>query len=52
MYREVSGKISKLKNNFLQLSLLLQPIMIPIIFFCNLKISTQYEECPQNKKKP
>jgi hypothetical protein len=34
-----SGKISKLNNNFLlQFSLLLQPIMILIIFSCNLKI--------------
>jgi len=38
MYWEVSGKISKLKDNFLQESLLLQPIVILIIFFCNLKI--------------
>jgi len=38
MYWEGSGKISKLKNNYLQESLLLQSIMILIIFFCNLKI--------------
>ena len=37
-YWEGSGKISKLKNNFLQESLCLQPIMILILFFCNLKI--------------
>jgi len=36
MYWGGSGKISKLKNNFLQESLLLQPIMILIIVFCNL----------------
>jgi len=30
MYWEGSGKISKLKNNFLQESLLLQPFMILI----------------------
>jgi hypothetical protein len=48
MYWERSGKVSKLENNFLQESLLLQPIMIPITFFCNLKIFILSEECPQN----
>ena len=38
MYWEGSGKIYKLKNNFLQESLRLQPIMILILFFCNPKI--------------
>jgi len=47
MYWEGSGKISKLKNNFLQESLLLQSIMILIIFFCNLKILILSVECPQ-----
>jgi hypothetical protein len=37
-YWEGSGKISKLKNNFLQQSLRLQPIMILIFFFWNLTI--------------
>jgi len=41
MYWEESGKISKLKNNFLQKSLLLQPVTILIIIFCNLKIFIQ-----------
>jgi len=50
MYWEVSGKISKLKKNFLQESLLLQPIMILIIFFCNLKIFILSEDCPQNNR--
>jgi len=50
MYWEGSGKISKLKNNYLQESLLLQSIMILIIFFCNLKIFILSEECPQNNK--
>jgi len=46
MYWEGSGEISKLKNNFLQESLLPQPIMILIIFFCNLKIFILSVECP------
>ena len=46
IYWERSGKIYNLKNNFLQEWLLLQSIMILIIFFCNLKIFTQSEECP------
>ena len=40
-----SGKICKLKK-ILQESLLLQPIMILINFFCNLKIFILSEECP------
>jgi len=48
MYWERSDMISKLENNFLQESLLPQPIMILIIFFCNLKIFTLSQECPQN----
>jgi len=47
IYWEGSGKSSKLKNNFLQESLLLQPIMILIIFFCNLKILILSEKYPQ-----
>jgi len=50
MYWEGSGKISKLKNSFLHKSLLLQPNMILIIFFCNLKIFILSEEYPQNNK--
>ena len=37
MYWEESGKISKLKNNFLYESQFLQPIMILIIFFATWK---------------
>ena len=44
------GKISKLGNNFLHESLLLQPITILIIFFCNLKILILSGEFPQNNK--
>jgi hypothetical protein len=47
MYWEGSGKVSKLKNNFLQQSLFLQPIMILIIFFCNQKIFILSEKYPQ-----
>ena len=47
MFWESSGKISKL-NNFLQESLLLQPIVIVIIFSCNLKMYILSEKCPQN----
>jgi len=50
MYWEGNGKISKLKNNFLQELLLLQPIMILIIFLCNLIIFILSEECPHNNK--
>jgi hypothetical protein len=50
IYWEVRGKISKLKNNFLHESLLLQPIIILIIFFCNLKIFMLSGEFPQNNK--
>jgi len=50
MYWEGSGKISKLKKNYLQGSLILQPIMILIIFFCKLKIFILSEKCPQNSK--
>jgi len=50
MYWDGSGKISKLKNDFLQESLFLQPIMILIIFFCDLKIFILSEEYRQNNK--
>jgi len=50
MYWDESGKISKLKNNFLYESQFLQPIMILIIFFCNLKIFILSGEFPQNNK--
>jgi len=50
MYWEGSNKISKLKNNFLQESLLPQPIMILIIFFCNMKIFILSMEYPKNNR--
>ena len=50
MYWEVSGNFPNLKYNFLQVSLILQCIMILIIFFCNMKIFTLSEEYPQNNK--
>jgi len=50
MFWEGSGGISKLKNSFLYESLLLQPIMILIILFCNLKIFILCGEFPQNNK--
>jgi len=50
MYWEGSGMISKFKNDFLQESLHVQPIMNVIIFFCKLKIFILSEECPQNNK--
>jgi len=50
MYWDGSGNILKLKNNFLQESLLLQPIMILIIFVFNLKIFIVSGECSQNNK--
>jgi len=37
MYREGSGEILSLINSFLHESLLLHPIIILIILFCNLK---------------
>jgi hypothetical protein len=45
-----TGKNSKLKNNFLEVSLILQPIMAVIIFYFNLKIFIRSAECPQNNK--
>ena len=51
MYWDGSGQISMLKNNFLQESLLLQPMMILIIFFCKIKIFILSDECPKNKNK-
>ena len=48
MYCEGNGKISKLENNFLHESLLLQPIMILIILFDNLKIFILSGDFPQN----
>jgi len=50
MYWEGSGKISKLKNGFLHESILLQPIMILIILFWNLKIFILDGDFPQNNK--
>ena len=44
---EESGKIPKLKNNFLKESLLLLSMMILIIFFCSLKFFILSEECPR-----
>jgi len=44
-----SGKIYKLKKKFYK-SLLLQPIMIPVISFSNLQIFILSAECPQNNK--
>ena len=38
MYCEGSGRIFRLRNNSLHDSVFLQPIIILIIFFCNLKI--------------
>jgi len=46
MYWEGRGKISKLRNIFLHVSLLLQPIMILIIFFSNLQILILSGEFP------
>jgi len=48
VYWEGRDKISKLGNNFLHESLLLQPIMILLIFFCTLKILIWSGEFPQN----
>jgi len=50
MYWEGSSKIYKLKNTYLQESLLLQTTIILIIFFCDLKIFMLFEECSQNNK--
>ena len=41
------GKISNSLNKFLHETLLLQPMIIPIIFFCALNIFKQYGEFPQ-----
>ena len=46
---EGSGKISKLKNTFLQRSVLLQAIMILKFFFCNLKILYTIQGVPPQK---
>jgi len=50
MYWEGSAKISKLRNYFLHEPLLLQPIMILIILFCNLKIFILSGDFTQNNK--
>ena len=48
MYREGNGKILSLINSFLHESLILYPIVILIILFCNLKTLILLEEWSQN----
>jgi hypothetical protein len=45
---DFEGNIPKIKKNSLQYSLLLAPIMILSIFFCDLQTSTLCEEFPRN----
>ena len=48
MCRAVKGNIPKILKISLQESLILAPIIIPVIFLCNLKISVLCEEFLQN----
>jgi len=48
MYREGSGEILSLINNFLHESLHLHPIIILIILFCNMKTVILLAEWPKN----
>ena len=48
IYSAVKGNIPNILKNSLQEPLLPGPIIILIIFFCNLKTSILHEEFPQN----